>query len=476
MTPRDSRYTRYTISRRGFLQGAALAALAAACGTDGGDGEAAGDATTGPTGTMTEPTEALSGELRILLWSHFVPRHDDWFDPFAQDWGEQVGVDVTVDHISVADVPARIQSEIQAGSGHDLMQYIAPIPQFEESVVDMTDVTEEAVNRHGEQLELCRKSSFNPTTEKFFAYSPGWVPDPGDYRRSLWSAVDLPDGPATWQDLLDGGAQIQADQDVPVGIGMSEEIDSNMAARALIWSFGGAIQDSSENVILNSPEVIDAVDFMRQLFEQAMTDEVFAWTAASNNQGLIGGELSYILNSISAWRSAQDARPDVARDVFFVPALEGPAEALAAQHVMYNWIVPSFSDNVQNAKEFLLHYTNNFSEATFESELYDLPAFDSTVPERDQWLSDDPFALEGDDPAKLEVLIDAPTWSSNVGHRGPASTAIGEVFGTNIIPNMMASAARGDQTPQEAVAQAEGQVKQVFDKWRQRGLIGGGAT
>ncbi len=40
-----------------------------------------------------------------------------------------------------------------------------------------------------------------------------------------------------------------------------------------------------------------------------MTDEVFAWKAASNNQGLIAGNLSYIVNSISAWRTAQEANP-----------------------------------------------------------------------------------------------------------------------------------------------------------------------
>lgn len=463
------------VTRRDFLRLGTVAALAAACGTEGTQPTTEPAPTaTGPTTTFQEPSTALSGELSILLWSHFVPRHDDWFDPFAEEWGEQVGVDVTVDHISVPDVPARIQSEITAGAGHDLIQYIAPLPQFEQSVVDLTDLTEEAVRRHGEQLELCRKSSFNPTTGKFYAYAPGWVPDPGDFRRSLWTAVDLPDGPSTWAELREGGARIHQEEGVPLGLGMSHEIDSNMAARALVWSFGGAVQDERENVVLNSPQTIEAVDFMAGLFEEAMTDEVFAWNPSSNNQGLIAGQLSYILNSISAWRTAQDKRPDVAADVYFVPALEGPAEALVAQHVMYNWIVPSHSDNVGNAKEFLLHYTANFASATFESKLYDLPAFGETVPQLDGWLADDPFALPDDDPAKLEVLRDAVDWSTNVGHRGPASAAIGAVFAEFVLPDMLARAARGDQTPQESVAQAERQTVALFDQWRERGLVGGG--
>ncbi|MBW3665014.1 MAG: extracellular solute-binding protein [Actinobacteria bacterium] len=467
--------SRLYLTRRTFLKSAAFAALAAACGGDDDVAvEPTGTSAPSPTTTFTEPSTQLSGELRILLWSHFVPRHDEWFDGFAQEWGDSVGVNVTVDHIAVADVPARIAAEIQSGSGHDLMQYIAPLPQFEQSVVDLADVTEEAESRFGAQNDVCRNSSFNPTTGKFYAYAPGWVPDPGDYRKSLWETAGFPDGPSTWDELLEGGSSIRADQGVQMGIGMSQEIDSNMAARAMIWSFGGAIQDEEENVVLNSPETIDAVDYMRRLFEGAMTEEVFAWTAASNNQGLIAGQLSYILNSISAYRTAQKDVPETAQDVHFVPALEGPAAALAAQHVMYNWIVPEFSANVDNAKEFLLHYTANFESATFESELYDFPAFADLVPELNDWLAEDPFALEGEATDKLVVLQDSLDWTANVGHRGPASAAIGEVFGTFIVPNMMASAARGEQTPQEAVEAAAGQVEAVFEKWRAEGLVGGG--
>ena len=118
-------------------------------------------------------------------------------------------MNVTVDHIDTAGVPARIAAEISAGEGHDLIQHISPLSQFEPSVVDMRDVTEEAVKRYGKQLELCLKSSLNPTTDKFFAYTPGWVPDPGNCRKSMWTKVGLPDGPSSWDDVLEGGAEIK---------------------------------------------------------------------------------------------------------------------------------------------------------------------------------------------------------------------------------------------------------------------------
>jgi multiple sugar transport system substrate-binding protein len=420
---------------------------------------------------MASPSAKLSGDLRILLWSHFVPSHDKWFDPFAKNWGKEVGVNVTVDHINNTEIVARTAAEIQAGQGHDLIQYIAPLSQFEPSVVDLKDVAEEATNRFGDQLELCVKSSQNPATGKHYAYSPGWVPDPGDYRKSLWESVGLPDGPATWDDLLRGGAEIKKTKNIQMGLGMSQEIDSNMAGRALMWSYGASVQNEDEEVVINSPETVAAVEFMQRLFKDTMTNEVFSWNPASNNQGLIAGQMSYILNSISAWRTAQEANPEVADDIYFTRALKGPETALAAQHVMYNWIVPNHARNVDAAKEFLLHYTANWPSATYHSKLYDLPAYPRLVPQLNGWLDRDPFGAKPEN--KLGVLKNAIEWSTNIGHPGPANTAIGEVFATFVIPNMFAKAARGEMSPEQAVADAERQIKPIFDKWRRRGLVGG---
>ena len=462
------------ITRRRFIEGTAATILLAGyagCGGDGSGGGNGGGQAGVPAESFSEPSERLTGELKILLWSHFVPRHDKWFDRFATEWGDKVGVKVTVDHIEVTTIPARLGAEISARAGHDVVQFIGPLPQLEPSVIDLADVTKEAERRFGKQIELCRRSSLNPTTSKYYAYAPGWVPDPGNYRKSMWEKVGLPNGPTSWEELRQGGAEIKAKQKVPVGIGMSQEIDSNMAGRALMWSYGGAIQDERENVILDSPETVSAVTYMKGLFEDAMTSEVFAWNPASNNQALVAGKLSYILNSISAYRTMQQINPKVAEDVFFVPALKGPKADVAAQHVMYNWVVPKHAKNPTAAQEFLLHYTQNFARATWESELYDFPAFQKLSPKLPEWLDNDPF---GSKPAnKLAVLKDALDWSENVGYRGSANTAIGEVFGTFLIPNMYARAARGKATPQQAVSQAQSQIEPIFAKWRKRGLIGG---
>jgi ABC-type glycerol-3-phosphate transport system substrate-binding protein len=451
------------ISRRTFLKGSA--ALAAATLSPWSSGQ--------PFSVFASPSTQLSGTLRILQWSHFVPRYDTWFDEFAVAWGNEVGVEVIVDHIGLGDLPAAAAAELNAGEGHDLIEFLSPPSAFEKSLLDLRDVNEEAENRFGEQVAFAKRSTYNPFTDFYYGFCHGWVPDPGNYRLSLWEAVDKPEGPATWQDLVDYGGQIFAEQGVQLGIGMSNELDSNMAGRALMWSYGASIQDENGQVVINSPETIAAVEFMADLYNAAMTPEVFGWVPASNNQLLLAGQASYILNSISAYRTAQADVPEVAADVLFTPAMTGPDGAgVASAHVIPIYFVPQHAENVDAAKEFMLHLTANYNDAVFNAELYNFPAFADTAPDllaEGGWLDEDPFESEPLD--KLQSLRDAVEWTTNIGHPGPANPAIGEVFATFVIPTMFAQVARGEKNPEEAVEEAEEQVVAIFDNWRDEGLI-----
>ncbi|MGH3448483.1 MAG: extracellular solute-binding protein [Nocardioidaceae bacterium] len=415
-----------------------------------------------------------SGQIRILLWSHFVPHYDKWFDPWAKKWGEKNGVKVTVDHINQADLPARTAAEFAAKSGHDLIEWITPASAYEPSVHDLSDVVKKAESKHGKQLPFCKFSSYNPKTDHYYAFCHTWTPDPGDYRKHLWQAVGMPNGPSTWDDLLKGGTEIKKKEKVRMGIGMSSEVDSNMAARALIWSYGGAVQDKDENVTLNSPETVKAVEFMGKLFHQTMSPEVFSWTAASNNQGLVAGQLSYILNSISAYRTALTTNTKVANDIFFVPPLKGPAGTrIASEHVIRSYLLPKWAKRVDKCKQFLLDLVDAAHDSVYNSELYDFPAFPNTSATADlpKWLKNDPFKSKPAD--KLELLAKAQSWSTNVGHPGPANPAIGEIFDTNVLSTMMSNVARGKMSAKEAVAHADKQCKTIFTKWRKKGLVGG---
>jgi len=168
----------------------------------------------------------------------------------------------------------------------------------------------------------------------------------------------------------------------------------------------------------------------------------------------------------------------------------GPVARWHSEHVIYNYIVPKYSKNIDTAKKFLIDLVANYDQAMYYSELYNSPAFfDAPIPAGDRgysavkgakklrdlhnaWFDDDPFAIAGESNGKLSVLKDAEKWSTNIGHPGPANPAIGEVFATFVVPNMFANAVRGMKA-ETAVEQAELLTKAIFAKWRKKGLVGG---
>lgn len=468
------------ISRRQFLAGGTVLGLAASFG---------------PWVITGRRARAADKRLKLLQWSHFVPSYDSWFDDFAKRWGEDNDVEVSIDHISIADLTTTLSSEISAGSGHDLIELGPEAAQFEPSLIALNDLNEEIQQAFGKPFAVSERVSYNPVTKRYYAFCHGWTADPGNYRKSLWQTAGSAAGPHTWQDLADIGGAIKHEQGVQAGIGMSQDIDSNMAARAVLWSFDTAVQDESGAVILDQghyyKRTIEALKYFKDLYGKALTPEVFAWNAASNNQSLIAGRASFILNSISAYRSAQAVRPDIAKDIFFTPALRGPnGTRWANVHVLYNYVVPKFAKaNADTAKAFIRHLVANYDMALYQSKLYNSPSYFGTpIPEGDRgyapvsgaktlqdlndaWFDHDPFKLPGEASDKLRVLKDAVDWTTNLGHPGYANPAIGEVFNTFVIPNMVATVARGQDTPEDAVKRAAAQIHDIFAKWRKRGLV-----
>src|SRR5256886_14516538 len=76
----------------------------------------------GPTVRIKRPQKTL----KILQWSHFVPSYDAWFDKYAKEWGTAKGIEVTVDHIALADLGTRANCEVASQQGHDPFQVLSP--------------------------------------------------------------------------------------------------------------------------------------------------------------------------------------------------------------------------------------------------------------------------------------------------------------------------------------------------------------
>lgn len=438
------------VSRRNFIKVTGAGAIAAAA--------------SGPFFLFPERAAAQQKSLTILQWSHFVPAYDQWFDNvFTKQWGEKNDTNVTVDHITLTEIEARAAAEVAARKGHDLIMFLEPPSAYEEQVIDHGEIYQEVEKKWGKPVDLAVRSTYDPGTKKYFAFSDSYVPDPGNYRKDLWSEVGYPNGPATWDELLDGARKIRKKSGNPCGLGLSQELDTSMAMRALLWSYGASVQDADGHVTINSKPTIETLKFMKALYTETETPEVFTWDPSSNNRAILAGRVSYVQNAISVTRQAEKDNPKMSQEIQLVKALKGPAAALASEHVMSCYAIWNFAQNKEGAKKFLVDLINDFPAAFKASEFYNFPSFAKTVPDLAKEVSNDPKASP---PDKYKVIADALSWSTNIGHPGYATPAISEIFTTWVIPTMFAKVARGQSTPEQAAKDAEAECNRIFARWK----------
>ncbi len=443
-----------TVSRRDFIKATGAGALATGVGAN-----------------IIIPGRAHAAKktLKILQWVHFVPAYDEWFNKtYIKEWGAKNDTEVTVDNIGVAGINPRAAAEVSAQKGHDLFLFNWPPPAFEEQTVDLKDVYQEVERKVGKPIDLGVRSTYNPKTKKYYAFSPSFTPDPFNYRQDLFSQVGLPNGPRTWEEVRTAGAKIKKQFGNPVGIGLSNEIDTGMAMRTIMYSFGAHEQDAAGNLTLNSKETLETIKFVKALFEEAMTAEVFTWDASSNNRCMLAGKCSAALNAISITRVAEKENPDISRKIQLTKALRGPVRAIGLEHVMQCYVVWKFAENIEGAKKFLIDYTTNFKQAFLAGEYYDFPCFPKTVPDLKKLIANDPKAHP---PDKYKVFDDVLDWATNVGYPGYATAAIDEIYSTWVLNVMFAKAASGTVSPEEALKEADAASKRIFGKWKEKGLI-----
>ena len=454
------------LGRRQFLRLAAAGAVCAAtagtaCSGSGDEKAAVAAKASGPGGGQRT--------LRIAQWSHFVPGYDTWFDnEFIRGWGEDHDVDVVVDHIPVNELVARGDAEAASGHGHDLFAFVTPRPALEDLVVDHREIVEEVTAKAGPLHPFVERSVRNPRTGRYFGFSDFWTPGPIHYRVSLWDRVEPGLRPSTWDDVLRAAGPLKA-LGHPIGLGYATEHDSGWTVGALLHAFGASMQDEDARVTINSPATVEALKLGVGLYRQGMTAEVFNWDGASNNRLLATGQASLIVNPISAIRAAEKQDSGLAADIALAPLPTGPAGDVPRSERLVNcYVIWKFAEQPDLARQFLVDYALAARESFVRSEFYGMPSFPGTIPDLADLVAKDSQAQPS---GKYAFLAGASSWMTNIGAPGSLNAAVDEAFNRFVLPRMFAAAARGEKTPEQAVADAAAEIEPIFAKWREQGKI-----
>jgi len=449
-----------TLSRRDLLkQGAAGAAALGAAGAG------APFAFAGP---MKFKNKQLKGDLSIIQWVHFVPAYDDWFDnTWCKQWGEKNDVQVKVEHINNTLLDTRAAAEVAAQQGHDLFMNLHPMAAYEDQVINHASIVKEIESKVGKYSQLGKLSTYNPKTKKYFAVSDNYVPDPVIWRRDLWNGIG--EAPYTWDHVRKAAPKLKGIGH-PIGIGQSQELDSNMALLAFMMCFGSFVQNEHNAPILNTKKTVNAVKFMADIYNRGETADIFGWNPASNNNFLYSGQASMILNAISATRTPEDQHLPFADDLAIWPIPIGPHGRFGLEHVMGCYNIWKFAQNKDAASQFVVDLCVNYKDATNASKLYNFPSFPGAYPFKQirKTAAADTHKPRG----KYTVLTTiAEKFTHNIGFPGTYNAAMDEVFTKYLIPAMFAQVSQGKLSAADSVKATNSQVKDIYRKWKAAGKI-----
>jgi multiple sugar transport system substrate-binding protein len=401
------------------------------------------------------PAQLKGTSLRMLIWSHYVPAYDVWFDDFAKKWGEKTGVKVRVDHIPHLELPARYAAEFAAGAGHDLIYFAGQIltGHYFKNLVDVSDMAEDLAKKNSGWLDAAKSAA--QVAGHWYAIPDYFISIPVLYRKDLFASVGMNEPPKSWDDLRNAARQLKP-KGHPTGMQYSHCNDANHNWRALMYCFGAKETDpSGQNIALDSKEMREALRFSKALYDEGMTPEVFSWDDASDNRYLASGVACWIHDAISAYHSTRITNPKVFEQTFCLPEVAGPTGLRWNVGEPNVWAIWQFSKNIPAAKEFIQGIAASQKEAMQASLGYNMPFLKGQYQK--------PMPYLGNDP-KLQALQDQEKISAFFGHPGPMTPAAQEVLTTFIIPDMFTRVARGSESVEDTMKWGVGEIRRIYSK------------
>jgi multiple sugar transport system substrate-binding protein len=211
--------------------------------------------------------EALRPELRRLVQQHLL-----------KEWGERNDTQVIVDNVGLDDIANRAAAEAAAQQGHDLVILLAPAAVHEDQVIDHREIYEECERRYGGAPDYAIKSTYNPRTDLYFGFCSAVLPPLLTYRKDLWDAGGAT--PDSWDDVRRGGGRSSCCTRVLWGSASPRSPTATIRCdhNVLLRVSGPGCRRQS---VLKSKQTIDAIKYVKALYEEAMTEEVLTWNPTS---------------------------------------------------------------------------------------------------------------------------------------------------------------------------------------------------
>lgn len=296
-------------------------------------------------------------------------------------------------------------------------------------------------------------------------YFPGPV-EAGNFKGKQWAMpkfIDagvlfyrtdiVEDPPETWDELIDSATDLQGEEGTDFGYLMQANQYEGLVTNAIefIGGYGGAVLDEDENVVVDSPETVTAIEKMQEIVDSDFVpDNILNFTEIETESSFIEGEAVYARNWPYLQASSNDEeKSEVAGNVDFttIPAGDDTsASALGGWMAMIN----KNTEHPQEAWEFVKFMTGEEGQKITAIEGGSAPTLAD--------LYDDEEVQEGgvlfSDPDFVDVLENAIP--------RPVSSIYPKI--SDILQIELSKALTGDISAEEAAKNMQEKMEKALDE------------
>ncbi len=393
--------------------------------------------------------------LRMLRPVRFVQPDEEVFRANAEKFKQKTGVEVRVDFVGWEDINQQTAVTANTGAGPDLIIGFSDAPHiYKDKLVELTDVSEYLGKRYGGWLALAEKYGKAHGTNNWIGLPFGASSGPIVYRKSAVNAAGFQSIPNDHAGFLDLCRKLKA-ANKPPGFALGNAVgDGNGFANWLIWSHGGYLVDEEGKVAINSPQTINALNYLKELYPTFVPGTI-AWSDISNNRAYAANECWLTANGVSLYFALKNdpATRPIADDTQHQLLPFGLLDKSPMAGLTLNAMVFKHSRFPNAAKAFL--------QFMLEHEQYE-PWLNANLGYWAHPLANYDNAAVWESDPKVTIFKNTmrnPFWN---GYKGPISEASGQANAEYVMVQMCAAVASGQSTPQDAAREAERRARRIF--------------
>jgi multiple sugar transport system substrate-binding protein len=238
-----------------------------------------------------------------------------------------------------------------------------------------------------------------------------------------------------------------------LGIGLGQDEDFAMFLQTAVWAFGGSIvAPDGHTVTVNSPQVLATIHYLLDLYNSgAIPPGAVGWDDATNNNYFLGKKIAMTANALSIDYVAKRKDPSLYSNIIHSAYPTGPAGHFSFVQT-FGWSIKKGSANKDLAEQFLQYlYSQDRLAKLFligEGAIAPLQKGLGSSPE---WKS-----------SRYKDAIESVEIAKPLGWPGPFTRQAAEVFNRRLLNNVFARILNDHLTPEAALAEAEGKIKEVY--------------